>query len=113
MAAENAGWGAPKIHGELQKLGFAVSERTVARYLRPLRRRGDPKQRWLAFLTNHREAIVAITVVLGVILDLDRPRRGFIQVSQQPMADLQHQLRAHRPSAEESPPTGSAVPAGK
>ena len=60
MAAENAGWGAPKIHGELQKLGFAVSERTVARYLRPRRRRGDPKQRWLAFLANHREAIVVM-----------------------------------------------------
>jgi putative transposase len=60
MAAENAGWGAPKIHGELRKLGFAVSERTVARYLRPLRRRGDPKQRWLAFLANHREVIVAM-----------------------------------------------------
>jgi hypothetical protein len=34
MAEENAGWGAPKIHGQLLKLGFAVSERTVARYLR-------------------------------------------------------------------------------
>src|SRR4051812_19948583 len=60
MAAENEGWGAPKIHGELRKLGFTVSERTVARYLRPLRRRGDPKQRWRAFLANHREAIVAM-----------------------------------------------------
>jgi hypothetical protein len=45
---------------ELLKLGFEVSERTVARYLRRLRpRRGDPAQRWLAFLANHREAIVA------------------------------------------------------
>jgi hypothetical protein len=31
MAVENAGWGAPRIHGELLKLGFEVSERTVAR----------------------------------------------------------------------------------
>jgi hypothetical protein len=60
MAAENASWGAPKIHGELRKLGFALSERTVARYLRPLQRRGDPKRRWRAFLANHREAIVAM-----------------------------------------------------
>ena len=37
---------------------------------------------------------LAISVVLAVILDLDRPRRGFIQVSQQPMIDLQRQLRA-------------------
>ena len=59
MAAENAGWGAPKIHGELRNLGFVVSERTVGRYLRRLRRRADPAKRWLAFLNNHREAIVA------------------------------------------------------
>src|ERR1041385_2547264 len=59
MAQENAGWGAPKIHGELLKLGFELSERTVARYLRQVRRRGDPGNSWLAFLANHREAIVA------------------------------------------------------
>src|ERR1700693_906180 len=59
LAAENSGWGAPKIHGELLKLGFEVSERTVARYLKRLRRRGDPAKHWLAFLANHREVIVA------------------------------------------------------
>ena len=36
-----------------------MSERTVARYLQRLRRRGDPAKRWLAFLANHREVIVA------------------------------------------------------
>jgi putative transposase len=40
------------------KLGFDVSERSVARYLRRLSRRGDPAARWAAFLANHREAIV-------------------------------------------------------
>lgn len=59
MAEENAGWGAAKIHGEILKLGFEVSERTVARYLRRIRRSGDPAKRWLAFLQNHREVIVA------------------------------------------------------
>jgi putative transposase len=59
MAEDNPNWGAPKIHGELLKLGFAISERTVARYLRRIRRRGDPGKQWLAFLQNHREAIVA------------------------------------------------------
>jgi len=59
LADENPDWGAPKIHGELLKLGLIVSERTVARYLRRIRRRGDPGKRWLAFLNNHREAIVA------------------------------------------------------
>jgi hypothetical protein len=39
-AQGNSAWGAPKIHGELQKLGWVLSERTVARYLRGLHRRG-------------------------------------------------------------------------
>ncbi|HEY6343949.1 MAG TPA: helix-turn-helix domain-containing protein [Bryobacteraceae bacterium] len=59
LAHENPDWGAPKIHGELQKLGFTVAERTIARYLQRIQRRGDPVQKWLAFLRNHREAIVA------------------------------------------------------
>jgi putative transposase len=59
LAQENQGWGAPKIHGELQKLGLVVSERSVARYLRPIRRRGDPTKSWLTFLQNHREVITA------------------------------------------------------
>jgi hypothetical protein len=52
--------GAPKIHGELLKLGFEVSERTVARYMRRIRRRGDPGRQWLAFLQNHREVTAAV-----------------------------------------------------
>jgi hypothetical protein len=60
MVVENTGWGAPKIHGELLKLGFEISERTVARYVRRLRRRGDPGKRWLTFLANHRESIAAM-----------------------------------------------------
>ncbi len=59
LAQENQGWGAPKIHGELQKLGLVVSERSVARYLRRIRRRGDPAKSWLTFLQNHREVIAA------------------------------------------------------
>jgi hypothetical protein len=59
LAQENQGWGGPKIHGELQKLGLVVSERSVAWYLRRMRRRGDPAKNWLTFLQNHREVIVA------------------------------------------------------
>jgi hypothetical protein len=59
MAEENPDWGAPKIQGGTLKLGSEVSERTVARYLRCIRRRGDPAERWLTFLHNHREVIVA------------------------------------------------------
>ena len=43
LAEENATWGAPKIHGELQKLGFAISERTVAPNLQRVGRRGDSR----------------------------------------------------------------------
>ena len=51
MVAENCLWGAPRIHGELLKLGITVSERTVSRYLhdRPAIR----SQTWRTFLTNH------------------------------------------------------------
>ena len=58
LATENPTWGAPRLHGELLKLGFDVSER-VARYRRRRPRRGDSANRWAAFLANHREAIVA------------------------------------------------------
>ena len=44
LAEENATWGAPKIHGELQKLGFDISERTVARYLQRVGRRDDSRK---------------------------------------------------------------------
>jgi putative transposase len=59
MASEN-GWGAPRIDGELKMFGFDVSERTVSRYLRGLRRRPEARQSWLTFLRNHREVIAAM-----------------------------------------------------
>ena len=60
MSRENPSWGAPRIHGELLKLGFDVSERTVSRYLRRLCRSHDAGKRWITFLRNHRDAIVAM-----------------------------------------------------
>ena len=60
LTQENPDWGAPKIHGELLKLGFDLCERTVARYLRRVRRHRDPGKNWLTFLENHREVIVAL-----------------------------------------------------
>jgi hypothetical protein len=59
LAKENPDWCAPKIHAELQKLGFTIAERTVAHYLRRVVRCGDPEQKWLAFLRNHREVLAA------------------------------------------------------
>jgi putative transposase len=60
MARENPMWGAPRIHGELLKLGLEVSERTVSCYLARLGRRGDAGKRWLTFLKNHREVMAAM-----------------------------------------------------
>jgi transposase InsO family protein len=60
MVAENSTWGAPRIHGELLKLGFDISERTVSRWVKRAQRNPDPVRRWLTFLRNHREAIAAM-----------------------------------------------------
>ena len=60
MVEENAGWGAPRVHGELLKLGFDVSERTVSRYLRRLYPREQARKLWAAFVQNHRDVIVAM-----------------------------------------------------
>jgi putative transposase len=60
MASENSSWGAPRIHGELLKLGFGVSERTVSRYLRRISPGSNAGKLWTAFLRNHREVIAAM-----------------------------------------------------
>ena len=62
MAVENPTWGAPRIHGELLKLGFKISERTVSRYLAKIRPgRSTPNfNRWESFLENQRKGIAAM-----------------------------------------------------
>ena len=58
MSSANPLWGAPRIHGELRKLGIVVSQATVAKYM--VRRRGAPSPTWRSFLCNHAEGIAAI-----------------------------------------------------
>ena len=58
MCRENPSWGAPRIHSELQLLGYDVSETTVAKYM--VRHRNPPSQTWRTFLDNHLADIVAI-----------------------------------------------------
>jgi hypothetical protein len=111
LAQENSDWGAPKIHGELQKLGFVLSERTVVRYLRGLHRRGDPAKKWLAFLRNHHEAIVALDLftvptatfrVLYCLFVIEHGRRRILHfnVTRHPSADwVVQQLRETFPEA--------------
>jgi hypothetical protein len=57
MGKENPLWGAPRIHGELLKLGFNVAQSTVSKYM--LRRRGPPSQEWKTFLRNHADGIAS------------------------------------------------------
>jgi len=97
MAAENPNWGAPRIHGELLKLGFRISEPTVSRWLRRVRGTTDPRQRWLTFLRNHRDAIAAMdfftvpTLTFGVlycffVIGHDRRKILRFNVTQNPNA---------------------------
>jgi transposase InsO family protein len=58
MAAANPLWGAPRIHGELLKLGIEISERTVSRHMP--KRRPRPSQTWRTFLDNHVRDLVAL-----------------------------------------------------
>jgi transposase InsO family protein len=58
MSVENPLWGAPRIHGELLKLGFEVAQSSVAKYM--VKRRGPPSQGWPTFLHNHAPDIAAM-----------------------------------------------------
>src|SRR5882672_6869053 len=56
LSTMNPLWGAPRIHGELQKLGISVSQSTVAKYMR--RHPRPPSQTWRTFLANHASQIM-------------------------------------------------------
>jgi len=105
MVRANPTWGAPRIHGELLLLGFAVSERTISRCMRRAPRDPEPAKRWLAFLRNHREAIAAMdfftvpTITFRVlycffIIGHDRRRILHFNVTKSPTASwIVQQLR--------------------
>src|SRR5690242_13822462 len=58
MSRQNPLWGAPKMNGELLKLGFDISETSVSKYL--VRRKGSPSQSWKTFLENHMKSLVSV-----------------------------------------------------
>jgi len=58
MSIENPLWGAPRIHGELLKLGFEVAQSSVAKYM--VKRRGPASQGWRTFLRNHLPEVAAM-----------------------------------------------------
>jgi hypothetical protein len=96
MSMENPLWGAPRIHGELLKLGFEVAQSSVAKYM--VKRRGPPSQGWRTFLGNHAPDIAAmdlfIVPTIGfdllyafVIVRLDRRDLVWINVTGNPTAE--------------------------
>ena len=103
MSRENPGWGAPRIHGELMKLGIDIGETSVSTYL--VRGPKPPSQTWRTFLENHLQSLVSIdffTVptirfqVLYVFLLLAHERRRLVHfaVTAHPTAEwTAHQLR--------------------
>jgi transposase InsO family protein len=96
MSVENPLWGAPRIHGELLKLGFAVAQSSVAKYM--VKRRGPPSQGWRTFLRNHAPDIAAMDLFIAptigfdllyafVIVRLDRRDLVWINVTANPTAE--------------------------
>jgi hypothetical protein len=79
MGEENPLWGAPRIHGELLKLGFTVAQSTVSKYM--LRGRRPPSQGWKTFLRNHTDGIAAL---LG--LPSFSPSVGYPSLSRIPLS---------------------------
>ena len=95
LSTANPLWGAPRIHGELQKLGISVSQSTVAKYMR--RHPRPPSQTWRTFLTNHASQIMAADLFVVptvtfrllfvlVILAHDRRRIVHVAVTEHPTA---------------------------
>ena len=87
ISRQNPLWGAPRIHGELLRLGFNVSQATVSRYLS--RRPRDPDQRWKTFVSNHRHCVASIDFLvvptlsfklLFVLVVLSHQRRQIVHL---------------------------------
>jgi transposase InsO family protein len=69
MSIANPLWGAPRIHGELLKLGFEVAQSSVAKYM--VKRHGLPSQGWCTFLRNHAPDIAAMDLFVVPTLSFD------------------------------------------
>ena len=96
MSTENVLWGAPRIHGELLKLGFEVAQSTVAKYM--IKRREPPSQTWRTFLSNHAPDIAVIdlfvvpTISFGqlyglVVIRIARRNLVWVNVTANPIAE--------------------------
>src|ERR1700719_3100799 len=102
LSQANPLWGAPRIHGELSKLGIEVAQSTVAKYLPRLRK--PPSQTWRTFLTNHMEQMASIdffvvptatfrVLIVFVVLSNARRRVLHFQVTEHPDQEWTRQQR--------------------
>ena len=96
MSLANPRWGAPRIHGELLKLGIQVSQGTVAKYI--VRHRNPPSQTWKTFLKNHAKDLASTDffvvptatfrlLFVFVVLSHDRRRAVHFGVTSHPTAE--------------------------
>jgi putative transposase len=96
MSLDNRLWGAPRIHGELLKLGYDICETTIAKYM--VQHHGPSGQTWRTFIRNHMSEIVAIdfftvhtaafkTLYVFLVLSLDRRKIIHFNVTTNPTAD--------------------------
>src|SRR5215471_6102405 len=96
MSVDNPLWGAPRIHGELLKLGFEVAQSSIAKYM--VKRHGPPSQPWRTFLRNHAPDIAAMDLFVAptigfnllygfIVVRLARRRLVWVAVTTNPTAD--------------------------
>jgi hypothetical protein len=76
-------WGAPRIHGELLKLGFEIAESTVSKYM--IRRRGPPSQTWRTFLRTTSAIFMYGVIAPGLLEPASLERRHALPLG--PSAD--------------------------
>src|SRR6202522_4191325 len=113
MSVENSLWGAPRIHGELLKLGFEIAQSSVAKYM--IKRCRPPSQAWRTFLRNHAPDIAAMDLfvvpTIGfdllyafVIVRLDRRDLVWINVTANPTAEWVARQITEAFHCDEAPP---------
>jgi hypothetical protein len=96
ISIEDPLWGAPRIHGELLKLGFEVAQSSVAKYM--VKRHGPLSQGWRTFLRNHAPDIAAMDLFVVptisfdllyalVIIRIDRRDLVWVNVTANPTAE--------------------------
>jgi putative transposase len=112
MSRANPLWGAPRIHGELLKLGLTVSQATVSKYMP--RQRRPPSQVWRTFLKNHAQDLIALdfftvptatfrVLFVLVVLSHGRRRLRHFNITEHPTAEWTARQLIEACGAEDSP----------